>query len=49
MTAAVITVTAIAFYGLVRFRIPAEIAVVVLAAVALDGLVRRRRPTVSPS
>lgn len=43
MTAAVITVTAIAFYGLIRFRIPAEIAVVVLAAAALDGLWRRRR------
>jgi len=49
MTAAVITVTAVAFYGLVRFRIPAEIAVVVLSAAALDGLWRRRRPSVAPS
>lgn len=43
MTAAVITVTAIAFYGLVRFRVPAEVAVVVLSAAALDAVGRRRR------
>jgi 4-amino-4-deoxy-L-arabinose transferase-like glycosyltransferase len=49
MTAVVITVTAVAFYGLVRFRVPAEIAVVVLAAAALDALVTRRRRSLSPS
>lgn len=49
MTAAVITVTAVAFYGLIRFRIPAEIAVVVLAAAAVDGLVSRGPRSVSPS
>lgn len=49
MTAAVVTVTAVAFYGLIRFRIPAEIAVVVLSAAALDGLIRRRRPSVAAS
>ncbi len=44
LTAAVITATAIAFYGLVRFRVPAEIAVVVLSAAAFDVVLRRRRP-----
>lgn len=44
LTAVVITATAVAFYGLVRFRIPAEVAVVVLSAAALDVLLRRRRP-----
>ncbi|MCB1004641.1 MAG: glycosyltransferase family 39 protein [Acidimicrobiales bacterium] len=43
MTGVVITVTAIAFYGLVRFRVPAEVAVVILSAAAVDGLLRRRR------
>ncbi|MCB1016435.1 MAG: glycosyltransferase family 39 protein [Acidimicrobiales bacterium] len=42
MTAAVVTVTAVAFYGLVRFRIPAEVAAVVLSAAALDALARAR-------
>ena len=42
MTAVVITVTAVAFYGLVRFRVPAEVAVVILSAAALDALVGRR-------
>lgn len=45
LTAVVITATAVAFYGLVRFRIPAEVAVVVLSAAALDALLRRRRPS----
>jgi hypothetical protein len=33
----VVTLSAAAFYGLVRFRAPAEISIVVLAAVALDA------------
>lgn len=37
-----VTVTAAAFYGLWRFRIPAEISIVVLAAAAVDELIRRR-------
>ena len=32
----IVTVTAAAIYGLVRFRVPAEVSVVVLAAVAVD-------------
>ena len=36
-TAVVVTVTAVAFYGHVRFRIPAEVALVVLTAIAVDG------------
>jgi 4-amino-4-deoxy-L-arabinose transferase-like glycosyltransferase len=34
----VVTVTAVAIYGLVRFRIPAEVSIVVLSAVAVDRL-----------
>jgi 4-amino-4-deoxy-L-arabinose transferase-like glycosyltransferase len=41
-TAIIVTVTAAAFYGLVRFRVPAEVAIVVLAAVTIDALLRRR-------
>lgn len=41
-TAVTVTVVAALFYGHVRFRIPAEVALVVLAAVAVDELVRRR-------
>jgi hypothetical protein len=33
----IVVVTAAAIYGLVRFRIPAEVSLVVLAAVAIDG------------
>ena len=33
----IVAVTAAAIYGLVRFRIPAEVSLVVLAAVAVDG------------
>jgi 4-amino-4-deoxy-L-arabinose transferase-like glycosyltransferase len=36
-----VTVTALAIYGLVRFRVPAEVALVVLAAVGVDRLVAR--------
>ncbi len=39
---AVVTLNAAAFYGLVRFRAPAEISIVVLAAVALDGALAAR-------
>jgi hypothetical protein len=42
MTFVIVTVTAVLFYGLIRFRIPAEIAVVVLAAAAVDQLLRSR-------
>ncbi len=38
----VVTVTAVAIYGLVRFRVPAEVALVVLAAVGIDRLAERR-------
>jgi hypothetical protein len=43
-TAVIVTITAIAFYGLVRFRVPAEVAIAVLAAVAVDELISRVRP-----
>jgi 4-amino-4-deoxy-L-arabinose transferase-like glycosyltransferase len=33
----IVTITAAAIYGLVRFRIPAEVSLVVLGAVAIDG------------
>jgi hypothetical protein len=33
----IVAVTAAAIYGLVRFRVPAEVSLVVLAAVAVDG------------
>ena len=33
-----VTVTAALIYGIVRFRVPAEVSLVVLAAVAVDGL-----------
>jgi 4-amino-4-deoxy-L-arabinose transferase-like glycosyltransferase len=34
---ALVTLTAIAFYGIVRFRVPAEVSILVLAAIALDA------------
>jgi 4-amino-4-deoxy-L-arabinose transferase-like glycosyltransferase len=37
-----VTITAAAVYGLVRFRVPADVSVVVLAAVALDRILDRR-------
>lgn len=40
-TAVIASVTAILFYGIVRFRLPADIAMCVLAAVAIDELARR--------
>jgi 4-amino-4-deoxy-L-arabinose transferase-like glycosyltransferase len=45
-TVVVVLVTVAAFYGIVRFRLPADVAAVVLAAVALDALWRRVRPAV---
>ncbi len=44
-TVVVVTLTSALFYGLVRFRVPAEVALVVLAAVAMDELRARWRPT----
>jgi 4-amino-4-deoxy-L-arabinose transferase-like glycosyltransferase len=44
----VVTMTAAAVYGLVRFRIPAEVSIVVLSAVAVDRLLGLR-PEVSGS
>jgi 4-amino-4-deoxy-L-arabinose transferase-like glycosyltransferase len=41
-TAAAMTLIAAVFYGHVRFRLPADVALVVLAAVGLDELVGRR-------
>jgi hypothetical protein len=38
----IVTIVAAAFYGLVRFRAPAEVSIVVLAAVALDALWAKR-------
>jgi 4-amino-4-deoxy-L-arabinose transferase-like glycosyltransferase len=37
----IVTVTAAAIYGLVRFRVPAEVSLVVLAAVGVDEAVTR--------
>lgn len=42
-TALVVSVTVMVFYGIVRFRLPADVAAVLLAGVALDALVRRVR------
>jgi 4-amino-4-deoxy-L-arabinose transferase-like glycosyltransferase len=44
MTFVVVTITAVLFYGLVRFRVPAEVALVVLAAAGLDDGWSRLRP-----
>ena len=38
----IVTLTAAAIYGLVRFRVPAEVSLVVLAAVAADHVWARR-------
>jgi 4-amino-4-deoxy-L-arabinose transferase-like glycosyltransferase len=40
---AVVVITAAAVYGLVRFRVPAEVSMLVLAAVAVDRLLERAR------
>ncbi|HEY7105560.1 MAG TPA: hypothetical protein VH986_04105, partial [Acidimicrobiia bacterium] len=44
-----VTLTAALIYGLVRFRVPAEISIVVLSAVALDRLWERLRPRDEPA
>jgi 4-amino-4-deoxy-L-arabinose transferase-like glycosyltransferase len=41
---AVVTLTALAFYGIVRFRVPAEVSMLVLAAIALDAWTGGRFP-----
>ena len=43
-TIGTVTFTALAFYGIVRFRVPADVAFVALGGVALDALWRRVRP-----
>jgi 4-amino-4-deoxy-L-arabinose transferase-like glycosyltransferase len=44
-TAVIVSLTVMVFYGIVRFRLPADVAATVLAAVAIDALVARwRRP-----
>jgi hypothetical protein len=43
VTAVVVTITSALFYGLLRLRVPAEVALVVLAAVAISELTSRRR------
>jgi 4-amino-4-deoxy-L-arabinose transferase-like glycosyltransferase len=40
----IVTVTAAAVYGLVRFRVPAEVSIVTLSAVAADRALARLRP-----
>jgi peptidoglycan/LPS O-acetylase OafA/YrhL len=40
-TAVIASVTAVIFYGIARFRLPADIAMCVLGAVAIDELARR--------
>ena len=41
---ALVTLTALAFYGIVRFRVPAEISILVLAAITLDAWTGGRWP-----
>jgi hypothetical protein len=41
--AALVTITAVVFYGALRFRVPADVAIVVCAAVALDAAWSRLR------
>jgi 4-amino-4-deoxy-L-arabinose transferase-like glycosyltransferase len=42
--AAMVTITAVIFYGALRFRVPADVAIVVCAAVAVDAIWSRLRP-----
>jgi 4-amino-4-deoxy-L-arabinose transferase-like glycosyltransferase len=42
-TAAIVTLTVLVFYGIVRFRLPADVAATVLAAVAIDAFIQRVR------
>lgn len=41
--AVAVSLTALAFYGIVRFRVPADVAALVLAAVAIDAALRRSK------
>ena len=41
MTFVIVSLTAVLFYGIVRFRVPAEVALVVLAGVGIDAAWRR--------
>jgi hypothetical protein len=41
--AALVTITAVIFYGALRFRVPADVAIVACAAVALDAAWSRLR------
>jgi len=45
----IVTLTAAAIYGLVRFRVPAEVSLVVLAAVAFDHVWTRRHGAAEPA
>jgi len=45
----IVTITAAAIYGLVRFRVPAEVSLVVLAAVAFDHVWTRRHGAAEPA
>jgi len=42
-TVVIVSITVMAFYGIVRFRLPADVAATVLAAVAIEAVVRRFR------
>ena len=48
-TFALVAATAAAFYGLVRFRVPAEVSLVVLAATGIDRLLPRAGPRRAPA
>jgi 4-amino-4-deoxy-L-arabinose transferase-like glycosyltransferase len=39
---ALVTIVAVAFYGVVRFRVPAEVSLLVLVSIALDAPIRAR-------
>lgn len=47
-TAVAVTATAALFYGIVRFRVPADVAIVVLVAVAVDRALARWGRAASP-
>src|SRR5262249_60120626 len=44
VVAALVTITAALFYGAIRFRVPADVAIVACAAVALDTAWAKLRP-----
>jgi 4-amino-4-deoxy-L-arabinose transferase-like glycosyltransferase len=44
---ATVTITAVVFYGALRFRVPADVAIVVCAAVAIDASWSRLGPAVA--